>query len=162
MIRPVRLSDADQICKIYNYYIENTVVTFEEQPVSETGMKGRIEEIPNKFPWLIHSNDEDILGYAYITQWKARAAYKNTVEITVYTKPNYSRRGIGTKLYEKLIETLMGKEIHAVLAGIALPNDASVAFHEKFGFRKVAHFREVGYKFNKWIDVGYWQLLIPE
>ncbi|HEV8248126.1 MAG TPA: GNAT family N-acetyltransferase, partial [Polyangiaceae bacterium] len=98
-----------------------------------------------------------IVGYAYATRWRTRPAYRFSTEITVYLDPECRRLGIGSRLYEELLAKLQARGVHAAMAGIALPNEASVALHEKFGFSKVAHFKEVGFKFNTWIDVGYWQ-----
>jgi len=96
----------------------------------------------------------------HASKWKGRCAYRFSVEATVYLKTGKLGKGIGTKLYTALLNDLRKRNIHAVIGGIALPNKESQYLHEKFGFKKVAHFTEVGYKFNKWIDVGYWELLL--
>jgi phosphinothricin acetyltransferase len=103
--------------------------------------------------------DEVIVGYAYASKWKERSAYKNTAEVTAYLKHGLSGQGYGKALYTTLLEALKALDCHVVLGCIALPNQASVGLHEYFGFSKVAHFTEVGRKFNQWIDVGYWQKL---
>ena len=102
-------------------------------------------------------NGGHITGYAYATKWKARSAYRFAVETTVYLADGLARQGLGSRLYEELFGLLKERQIHAAIGGIALPNDASVALHEKFGMRKVAHFEQVGFKFGKWVDVGYWE-----
>jgi phosphinothricin acetyltransferase len=151
-------SDAAVIAAIYNHYIAESVATFEEKPVSDAEMSRRIAEVQSaSLPWLVAEDGGQIVGYAYATQWKARSAYRFSVSISVYSAPGYTRRGIGSKLYGQLFPMLKERNIHAVIGGIAQPNEASVALHEKFGMRKVAHFSEVGFKFNRWIDVGYWQ-----
>jgi len=160
MIRPVNIEDAQEIAKIYNYYILNSCVTFEEIPVSIEEMSGRIQAAHSKFPWLVYEKDKKIIGYAYASVWKSRSAYKYTIESTVYLKKEATKNGIGSLLYKELLMQIRDLGIHAVIGGISLPNEASVALHEKFGFEKIAQFKEVGYKFNKWIDVGYWELLI--
>jgi len=160
MIRTVNLEDAQKIAEIYNYYVLNSCVTFEEMAVSIEEMRGRIEAGYLNFPWLVFEKDNAVLGYAYATMWKPRSAYKHTVESTVYLKKEATKNGIGSMLYAALIGQLTDLGFHAVIGGISLPNDASIALHEKFGFEKIAQFKEVGYKFNKWIDVGYWELLI--
>ncbi|MDO9594037.1 MAG: N-acetyltransferase family protein [Lutibacter sp.] len=160
MIRTVTLEDAQEIAEIYNYYVLNSCVTFEEFEVSIEEMRGRIEATNSKFPWLVFEKDSEILGYAYATMWKPRSAYKHTVESTVYLKKAATKNGIGSLLYAGLIDQLTDLGFHAVIGGISLPNEASIALHEKFGFEKIAQFKEVGYKFKKWIDVGYWELLI--
>jgi L-amino acid N-acyltransferase YncA len=163
MVRKVRIQDAGQISEIYNYYIENTTVTFEEIALSEKEMKERIEKISSKYPFLVWEENGQVIGYAYATEWKVRAAYRNSVEATIYLKNGHSGKGIGKQLYDELFRQIKENKdlnIHAIIGGIALPNEASVALHEKFGFQKVAHFKEVGCKFQQWIDVAYWELLI--
>ena len=100
------------------------------------------------------------MGYAYATAWRVRRGYRYSTEVTVYVDPGAGGRGIGSLLYTDLIAALQERGIHAAMGGIALPNDASVALHEKFGFKKVAHFEQVGVKFDRWIDVGYWQRIL--
>jgi L-amino acid N-acyltransferase YncA len=162
MIRPVTKADAAQICAIYNHYIETSVISFELTPVSIEQMVLRIEQIDALgLPWLVATDGEQLLGYAYATTWKARIAYRFSVEISIYLAQQGTAKGIGTALYQALFKALEAQEIHAVVACIALPNAHSVALHEKFGMRKVGHFEEVGQKFDKWLDVGYWQLNLP-
>ena len=103
-----------------------------------------------------------IQGYAYATDWKPRGAYRHSVESTVYLRNGQSGHGYGSQLYSKLIELLMRLQVHTVIGGIAQPNEESIALHEKFGFVKVAHFKEVGYKFDQWVDVAYWQLILEK
>ncbi len=162
MIRNVRKEDAKQICNIYNYYVENTIITFEEEPVSLNEMENIIIEISSSMPWFVYEEEKRIIGYAYASKWKGRCAYRYSVEATVYVKNDTLGKGIGTKLFKNLLEKLKNKGIHAVLGGIALPNEKSLKLHEKLGFKKTAHLKEVGYKFNKWIDVGYWELIFKE
>jgi L-amino acid N-acyltransferase YncA len=159
MIRSVTLEDAREIAEIYNYYVLNSCVTFEELAVSTEEMRTRIEAGNQKFPWLVFEKDSKILGYAYATVWKPRSAYKHTAESTVYLNKEAIKNGIGSLLYTALIGQLTDLGFHAIIGGISLPNEASIALHEKFGFEKIAQFKEVGYKFKKWIDVGYWELL---
>lgn len=158
-LRRVDFGDTSQIVEIYNYYIQNTHHTFETESVSRAEMQKRIGEISEIYPYLVAEEGGEILGYAYATRYKARSGYRHSVEVSVYVKNNVHQKGIGTRLYQKLFDELSPTEIHAIIAGIALPNDASIRLHEKFDFEKVAHFREVGFKFGKWIDVGYWELL---
>ena len=115
-------------------------------------------------PWLVAEGPaQECAGYAYAgRRHKNRCAYRHSVEVTVYVEPEAVGAGWGTQLYAGLFAALRQTAAHFAVGGIALPNDASVALHEKFGMRKVAHFSEVGFKFDRWIDVGYWQLLLPE
>jgi L-amino acid N-acyltransferase YncA len=141
MVREVKETDVAAITAIYNHYIEHTVVTFEETPVSPAEMERRIFSNPPSLFWLVYEVDGAICGYAY-------AGHLN---------PDSRAKGIGSLLYTAILDRLIASNYHVVIGGIALPNDASVALHEKFGYRKVAHFEEVGFKFQQWIDVGYWQ-----
>jgi phosphinothricin acetyltransferase len=158
MIRKVTHKDTSQIREIYNYYILNSIVNFEEKPVSMDKMKEIIETISSKFLWIVYEEDEKILGYAYASTWKARSGYLHTAETSVYLKQGEFKKGIGTMLYKELISQLKKLKFHVLIGGIALPNNASIALHKKQGFEKVAHFKEVGFKFNQWLDVEYWEL----
>ncbi len=160
VIRPVTTADAAAIAGIYNYYVEQTIISFEETPVTAQEMGGRIEKITSAFPWLVCEEKGLVVGYAYASPWKTRHAYQFSVESTVYLDRDCMRRGMGAQLYRRLLEELRAKSIHVVIAGIALPNEGSVALHEKLGFKKIAHFDEVGRKFDRWIDVGYWELVL--
>ena len=153
-------SDIVEICKIYNYYIKNTVITFEENPLDVAELEDRIYRIISNFPFYVFEENEKILGYTYADKWQARCAYRYSVESTIYVRNGKYGKGIGTTLYKKLLQELYNLNFHSVIAGIALPNLTSQRLHEKFGFVKVAHFTEVGFKFNKWIDVGYWELIL--
>ncbi len=158
MIRPATIADAAAIATIYNHYVLNTTVSFEEEPITVAEMERRIDDVLSKGqPWLVSEIDGVLAGYAYASRWHARIGYRFTSEITVYLDPRFGRRGLGSKLYDRLFPLLEQREVHSVLGIIALPNAASVALHEKFGLKKVAHFSEVGTKFGQWIDVGYWQ-----
>ena len=160
-IRDVISADAADIATIYNHYIEKTIITFEEDAVSETIIAGRIDDVRlSRLPWLIAEQNGLILGYAYASKWKGRCAYRYSMEVTVYLRPDHIGKGIGYALYGSLLPALKSQDVHVAVGGIALPNDASVRLHEKMGFRKVAHFKEVGFKFNRWIDVGYWQRIL--
>lgn len=158
MIRAATPDDAAGIASIYNHYIEHTVITFEEEPVTAADMLERIESGLAAYPWLVAEHDGKVAGYAYATRWKPRSAYRNTVETSVYISPAHYRLGLGEALYRALFEHLCERGFHCALGGIALPNDASVALHEKLGFRKVGELEEVGWKFDRWVNVGYWQL----
>ena len=160
MLRSATTEDAARICEIYNHYVLHSTITFEEQAVAVDEMKERITEILAGLPWLVWVEDEGIKGFAYASKWKGRCAYRYSVESTVYVAEGLTSRGVGTKLYEALLEELRLRNLHTVMGGIALPNAASVALHQKLGFEKVAQFREVGRKFGEWIDVGYWQLFL--
>jgi phosphinothricin acetyltransferase len=158
-IRPVNLADAAQIAKIYNHYILTSHCTFEISPIEADDMSARISELlDHDFPYFVSELSGEVLGYAYGHPFRPRAAYRHSIEVSVYLKKGKKGQGIGSALYSKLLDEIAEQDFHAVIAGIALPNQPSIRLHEKFGFEKVAHFREVGFKFGKWIDVGYWQI----
>ncbi|MBS7526058.1 N-acetyltransferase [Fusibacter paucivorans] len=160
MIRTVRIEDAEAICAIYNPYVMETTVTFEAVPVSVEEMAKRIEVRLARHAWLVSVDETTglINGYAYAGIWRERQAYRFTAEVTVYVAPNFQGNGIGKALYKALIEVMKAKGYNALVAGIALPNEKSVGVHEAVGFEKVAHFQNVGFKFDKWLDIGFWEL----
>jgi phosphinothricin acetyltransferase len=159
MIRPVTTADAAGICAIYNHYVLETTITFEEAAVTPAEMEARIRDTLESLPWLVWEDPAGVRGFAYASKWKGRCAYQHSAEVTVYLDPQSTGRGLGSRLYEALLMDLGQRSFHAVIGGIALPNEASIALHQRLGFRKVAHFEQVGWKFGQWIDVGYWQLL---
>lgn len=162
-IRPATAADAARIAAIYNRYVAQTTISFEEQPLSEAEMAGRIRDVADAgLPWLVAVHQGELAGYAYATKWRARPAYRFSVESTVYLNDSACGRGWGALLYRQLIGQLRAGGIRTVIAGIAQPNARSVGLHERLGFRKVAHFSDVGYKFGGWVDVGYWQLSLAE
>jgi L-amino acid N-acyltransferase YncA len=160
MIRSCQPADAAAVADIYNDFVTNTVVTFEEAPVAVAEMARRIEELGRHWPWIVFEEHGVITGYAYATDWKARSAYRFSVETTVYVAANHQRRGVGARLYGALLARVKEAGAHTVVGGIALPNAGSVALHEKLGFEKVGQFREIGFKLGRWVDVGYWQLVL--
>ena len=161
MVRFALPEDAEHIAEIYNHYVITSIITFEEVEVAASEMANRILEIQSApLPWLVALNGGRIVGYAYAGKWKTRAAYRFSTEVTVYVRHGLGGTGVGSELYGQLLSALKSGGMHAVMGGIALPNDASVRLHEKFGFKKVAHFKEVGFKFNHWIDVAYWQVTL--
>lgn len=158
MIRTAEVSDAQAIASIYNHYVANTTISFEEQPVSAEQMAERILEVrASSLPWLVAEESGKVLGYAYASKWKARSAYRFSVETSVYLQNGAAGQGLGSQLYEVLFRALQERGVHVAIGGIALPNEASIALHEKFGMKKGAHFEQVGFKFGNWVDVGYWQ-----
>ena len=159
MIRNGTPEDAASIASIYNHYVLNTAITFETDAVTPDEIASRIREVTAAgLPSVIAERNGRVLGYAYASKWKGRCAYRFSIESTVYVDAEYTRQGIGAELYDALLARLRCGNTHVVIGGIALPNEGSVALHERLGFRKVAHFNEVGFKFERWIDVGYWQL----
>jgi L-amino acid N-acyltransferase YncA len=163
MIREATRDDAAALADIYNHYILNTVVTFEEVALTADEFAKRIDKVQSAgYSWLVAQDGERVVGYAYAAKWHERAAYRHTVEVSVYLAHDCAGMGWGTRLYGNLFAALRETSVHVAIGGIALPNAASVAIHEKFGMEQVAHFRQVGRKFGQWIDVGYWQVRLPE
>jgi len=161
LVRPATAADAEAIARIYNYYVANTVITFEEEAVPTPDMGARIAEAQSlSLPWLVAEVEGAIVGYAYARRWRPRSAYKYSAETTIYLERGYEGRRIGTTLYSALLPLLRERGIHVAIGGVALPNEASVALHEKLGFERVATFRQVGFKHDRWVDVAYWQLLL--
>jgi phosphinothricin acetyltransferase len=160
-IRPATPADSDVIAAIYNHYVANTVITFEEDAVPAHDMAARIADVQaHDLPWLVAELDGAVVGYSYASRWKARSAYRFSVETTIYLKHGCAGRGVGKQLYAALLDILRTKRIHAAIGGAALPNPASVALHEKLGFERVGTFRQVGFKQGRWVDVAYWQLVL--
>lgn len=161
MIRDVALTDAKRIAEIYNYYIEETIVTFEYDRVSEEDIKSRIRKIAAKgFPFFVYEEDGIVIGYAYLNNWRERVAYDITLETSVYLDRNIIGKGLGSILYQELIDRARKISIHSLIGVISLPNETSQKLHRKFGFELIGNFRESGVKFNKLIDVEFWQLIL--
>ncbi|SNS90594.1 phosphinothricin acetyltransferase [Noviherbaspirillum humi] len=161
LIRPATLADAAAFAAIYNPYVATTTISFEEIEVAADDMARRIEHtLEAGLPWLVVETSGEVMGYAYASKWKERSAYRHSVESSIYLREDAAGKGLARPLYEALLSRLRAQGVHAVMGGITQPNEASVRFHERFGFRQVALFPEVGYKFGRWIDVGYWQLLL--
>ena len=160
MIRKVKQDDAHDIALIYNYYIENSTITFETETVSTEEMSERITAISGKYPYFVHEESGKVVGYCYVSQWKKKAAYNKTVESTIYIDKTFQGKGIGHALMNKLINELRENSFHAIIACITTPNPTSVRLHEELGFRQVSEFKEVGYKFEKWLNIGDWELIL--
>ena len=157
-VRKAVRQDAPALARIYNHYVAHTTVTFEEVPVRAAEIAKRWSAAGRAgLPFLVAESAGRVLGYAYASPWKGRCAYRYSVEVSVYLDEAHRGRGLGSRLYARLFPLLRRQGFHAVIGGIALPNRGSVALHEKFGLRKVAHFEQVGYKLGRWVDVGYWQ-----
>lgn len=152
--------DIAGVLDIYTPYIVNTAVTFEyEVPEIET-FKKRIKNYTSQYPWLVMKDGNNIAGYAYASPYRERSAYQWVAECSIYINNQYKKKGVGTQLYTALLELLKAQGIHRLYALITIPNDASVLFHEKIGFKYFATFKNVGYKNSKWHDVGWWEITL--
>ena len=156
--------DAEQIAAIYAPFCLDTAVSFETVAPDEATMRERISATAARYPWLVAvSETGDVLGYAYASKHRERAAYRWSVDFTVYVAPAAKRREIGTTLYRALTKICQYLGYYRAFAGITLPNEASVRLHEKVGFRPIGIYQRVGFKLGKWHDVGWWSLdLAPE
>jgi len=161
LICPAELRHADDIAGIYNHYVLETIVTFEEELVSPLATRERMVEVKAmSLPWFVAMQAGQVIGYSHASKWKGRCAYRYSAETTVYVDRQHTGRGIGVQLYTALLKALRELKYHAAIGGIALPNEASVKLHEKMGFHKVGQFEQVGFKHGQWIDVGYWQIIL--
>jgi L-amino acid N-acyltransferase YncA len=150
-------ADAAACAAIYAPNVTAGVASFEEEPPDAAEMQRRIEETSARYPWLVAERDGAVAGYAYGTVHRTRRAYRWVVEVTVYVDQARQRSGVGRGLYEALLPLLARQRLQVAVAGITLPNDASVALHESVGFQPVGVYRDFGYKFGAWHDVGWWQ-----
>lgn len=161
MIRDVTLNDARRIAEIYNYYIEETVVTFEYDSVTEEEIRRRIQKVQGKnYPFFVYEQDDEVIGYAYLSNWRERVAYDITLETSVYLDHKAMGKGIGSVLYRELIQRARNINIHSLIGVVSLPNPESRKLHRKFDFELIGNFKESGVKFGKLIDVEFWQLML--
>jgi phosphinothricin acetyltransferase len=156
-IRPASTADAAAVRHIYAPIVEQTAISFEDDPPTADEMAQRIEAA---HAFLVAERGGTVVGYAYASAHRARAAYRTSVDVTVYIDERARRSGVGKALYRALLPMLRQQGFHAAFAGIALPNPASVALHESVGFTPVGVYREVGFKLGRFHDVGWWQMIL--
>lgn len=161
-IRLANSGDAESILKIYAPYIENTSITFETEIPTLEAFAERIGSYLATWPWLVCEIKGKIAEYAYASRYRERMAYQWSVECSVYVHDNFQQYGVACALYSALFEILKRQGFRNVYAVINLPNEKSVALHEKLGFRYFATYEQVGYKSGKWKNVGWWRLVINE
>lgn len=158
-IRPITPEDVVPMAAIYNYYVANTVVTFDLEPVSVDAMAQKADTIAATYPYLALDDGEGRLaGYAYGSQFRPKPGYRFTVETTIYFDPSCTGNGYGTALYTALLSELRDRGFKTAVAVLVLPNAASARLHEKLGFVKIGHIPNAGRKFDRWLDTGYWHL----
>jgi len=158
LIRLATEQDAGQIQAIYAPIVSQASISFETEPPTLEEMRRRITETLAHLPWLVYTQQETILGYAYASSHRARSAYRWSVDVSVYIHAQARRQGIGHILYDSLFKILTLQGFYNVYAGIALPNPASVGLHESLGFQPIGVYHHVGYKLGAWHDVGWWHL----
>ena len=154
------LNDVSEITRIYAHYATHTVVTFDTKVPSEKEMCERLQTIIRNCPAWVCVEEGKIAGYCYAHEWKTKKAYSATAETTIYLHPDYLRKGYGRILMEQLIKDCRERSYHTLVACITIPNEPSVKLHEKLGFKQVSHFHEVGRKFDKWLDVADYELIL--
>ena len=153
-IRPAALSDLPAIAGLYNHYVERSACTFDVEPFSVEARRPWLDQFGGTGRHrLLVAEEGRLLGYAGSLRFRDKRAYETSIETTVYVSPADHGKGIATALYAALFDAIRGEDVHRALAGITLPNDASIRLHERFGFHKVAHFTEQGRKFGKYWDV---------
>ncbi len=158
-IRHVIPDDFERITEIYNYYVTQTIVTFDEEPVTVEAMQYKAEIILQNYPYLVVEDDAgNVIGYGYGSQFRAKPAYRFTVETTIYFDASATGKGYGTMLYTALLSDLRDRGYKTALGVLGLPNEASIRLHEKLGFVKTGHLYNAGWKFEQWVDTGYWHL----
>jgi phosphinothricin acetyltransferase len=162
MIRLAEERDAEAIQRIYAPFVLQTAVSFEIEPPSADEMRSRIAATLARLPWLVCERQENVIGYAYASPHRARAAYGWSVDVTIYIHEEHRRHGVGRALYTSLLAALRLQGFYNAYAGVTLPNPGSVGLHEAMGFQPVGIYRDVGYKFGKWHDVGWWQLALRD
>ena len=161
-IREVQADDIPVLTDIYNHYITDSTATFETEPITEAGMQSRVEAISAHYPYLVAEEEGEVTGYCYAHPWKERAAYRLTLETTVYLSPRHTGKGTGSLLMQRLIDDCRLAGFHVLIACITAENVSSCSFHERLGFRKVSHFVKVGEKFHRLLDVVDYELLLHE
>lgn len=161
VIRHVAEKDAATITRIYNHYITDTTTSFEMKALSEDEMLGRIKDISPHYPYFVAEQKGRVVGYCYVHQWKDRAAYCNTLEVTIYLDPEHKGCGTGSLLMKHLIEACRKLDgCKNLIACITEENAESIAFHKRMGFEKVSHFKKVGYKLGRWLDVVDMEMML--
>jgi phosphinothricin acetyltransferase len=160
-VRPGTEGDLAALTDLYNHYVRETAITFDTAPFTPEERRPWLLSHPVDGPYRLmvatDAGSRRILGYATSGPFRPKPAYATSVETTVYVAPDSGRRGIGTLLYKALFEALAGEDVHRAYAGVAQPNDASTRLHERFGFRHVGTYREVGRKFGRWWDVAWYE-----
>jgi phosphinothricin acetyltransferase len=150
--------DGAACAAVYAPFVRDAAISFEERPPTAADFSERIGRISSSFPWLVAEEDGAVIGYAYASAHRDRAAYRWAADVAVYIAPGNHRRGIGRTLYGALFPLLQRQGIRVLCAGVTLPNEGSVGLHEALGFEPVGVYRRIGFKQGSWHDVGWWQL----
>lgn len=156
-IRDATIADAAALLAIYRPYVVEAAVSFEMSPPSEEEFSARIAKASSRWSWLVAIANGECIGYAYGSAHRERAAYRYSVETSAYVHPTFHRQGVARALYVRLLAVLAERGYCNAFAGVAIPNDASLALHRSLGFTPIGTFRSVGRKFDAWHDVSWWQ-----
>lgn len=160
-VRPATGDDMPAICDIINHFIHASWVNFRTRPQTPEEWRSSWEHTRERYPWLVATARDRVIGVAYAGAYKPREAYNWCAEVTVYVAADLRRRGVGRALYGRLLPILEAQGYRSLVAVIALPNPASVALHEAFGFEHVGTLQRVGFKLGEWHDTGFWQRMLP-
>lgn len=155
-VRFVQTTDAPAILEIYTPFVRETAISFESEPPDIETFRQRVSTYAEQSPWLVATTEGQIVGYAYGTAHRSRGSYQWNQEVTVYVSPSHQRKGIARLLYQKLLDLLKEMGFYKALAVITLPNDASIRFHEDFGFQHIGDMKKIGFKFGRWYTTSWW------
>lgn len=153
MIREVETKDYNKILDIYNYYIKNTTITFEEKILSYEDMSKRIDEIKECFPYIVYEENNEVLGYAYLNYFSKRSAYRYSSDLSIYLKAGEGSKGIGTKLYKEIEKIAHNRGFKKIISCISKDNIKSINFHKKMGFNTIGEIKNAGFKFGSWLTI---------
>ncbi len=162
MIRPVKISDAQAIIEIYNHYVTDSAWTQEYEPIDLATQEERIKKYSANYPYVVHEEEGQVIGYAFAGEFRWKPGYRFTVETTIYLHKDHLEKKIGRALYTELLKRCKEQGFHRAIGGLTLPNDRSAVFHEKLGFIKVGVFSECAQKFGNWHDIGFWELHLDD
>jgi len=159
VVRAGGVDDVPALTELYNHFVVSSAHTFDTEPVTEEERLGWLDQYAatGRHRLLVAVDGPSLLGYATSSTFRSRSAYAPSVETSVYCAPEHTGRGVGSLLYARLLEELAAEDVHRAYAGVALPNDASVALHQRFGYRHVGTYTEVGRKFGRWWDVAWYE-----
>ena len=162
LVRYAESHDMSAIAALTNHFIAHTAIHFGTQLVSPPEMEAAWSKSRARYPWIVAEVDGSFAGYAKAGVWRDRAAYQWTPEVGIYVELSMHKRGVGTALYRTIIDLLHRQGFHSIVAGITLPNDASIRLHESVGFERTAVIRDAGFKLGRWHNVGFWQLTLRD
>lgn len=162
VIRPVTIADAPAIADIYSYYIRHTTATFDTAEIAPPAMQEKIVAAVTDYPYLVLEENGELIGYSCVSAWKPRAAFLRSGEVSIYLHQEHTGKGHGRRLLGALLDRAPDYGLHSLISGIALPNPGSEALHLSLGFTHTGLMREMGFKFDRYIDIAYYQYIVPD